>query len=201
MAQEGDQAGAWHQDMHDDHIVTGVGDDDFTKFLDLDGNDFSQFSNMAQTSSGLDTPMGRLAFGSGTSMNFSGQDQMDMSMASSNNTMGYRHSMHSSAAYSQYQQYPQMQMQPHYHVPPTPVSAEMQAGKYVHQMGNNGQILFDQQQVCLPSEISFKQTVLIFIGFVHTVGFSSPNSHGRWIRHVRLWTRRRFLQPIDIACD
>jgi hypothetical protein len=156
MAQEGDQAGGWPQDMQDDHIVAGVGDDDFTKFLDLDGNDFSQFSNMAQTSSGLDTPMGRLAFGSGTGLNYSAQDQMDMSMASSNSAIDYRNPMHSAPAYSQFQQYSQMQMQPHYHVPPTPVSAEMQAAKYVQHMRNNGQILFDQQQVCSPSGVDLK---------------------------------------------
>lgn len=146
-AQDGGQAGGWHQDMQDDHMVAGVGDDDFTKFLDLDGNDFSQFSNMVQTSSGLDTPMGRLAFGSGTDLNFNGQDQMDLSLAHNNDNIGYRHPMHPNPAYTQFQQYPQMQMQPHYHVPPTPVSAEMQAAKYVQHVGNNGQILFDQQQV------------------------------------------------------
>lgn len=149
MTQDGGQAGGWPQDMQDDHIIAGVGDDDFTKFLDLDGNDFSQFSNMVQTSSGLDTPMGRLAFGSGTELNFDAHDQMDMSMAPNNDNIDYRQSMHQSPAYSQFQQYPQMQMQPHYHIPPTPVSADMQAAKYVQHVGNNGQILFDQQQVCL----------------------------------------------------
>jgi len=160
MTQEGAQPRGWPQDMQDDHLVAGVGDDDFTKFLDLDDNGFSQFSNMAQASSGLDTPMGRLAFGSGTALNYSGQDQMDMSMAPTHNVISYTHPMHSSAAYSQFQQYPHMQMQPHYHVPLTPVSAEMQAAKYVQQVGNNGQILFDQQQVCLCDTTIFSYTHL-----------------------------------------
>lgn len=177
MTQEGNQSRGWPQDMQDDHLVAGVGDDEFTNFLDLDDNSFSQFTNMAQTSSGLDTPMGRLAFGSGTTLNYSGQDQMDMSIAPTHNAMSYNHPVHSSAAYSQFQQYPQMQMQPHYHVPLTPVSAEMQAAKYVQQVGNNGQILFDQQQVCLYSAVDFK--------YAHLHRF---HSHPWFLQPRLLWT-------------
>ena len=149
MTQQGDQNVIWPQDIQDDHIVAGVSDDDFTKFLDLD-NDFYQFASMGQHPSGLDTPMGRLGFGSNNdNITFAGQNQMDLSMASANNGVTYRLPMQQNHSYPQFQQqFQQMQMQPHYHVPPTPVSAEMHAAKYVQQMGNNGQILFDHQQVC-----------------------------------------------------
>lgn len=159
MPQESDQNVIWPQEMQDDHIGVGVGvsDDDFTKFLDLD-NDFAQFAAVSQHPSGLDTPMGRLGFGNpDPNINFAAQDQVDLSMGSGNNGVAYQHAMQPNHAYPHYQQqFQQMQMQPHYHVPPTPVSAEMHAAKYTQHMGNNGQILFDHQQVILllPSHAS-----------------------------------------------
>ncbi|KIV90526.1 hypothetical protein PV10_07823 [Exophiala mesophila] len=161
MPQESDQNVIWSQEMQDDHIGVGVGvsDDDFTKFLDLD-NDFAQFAAVGQHPSGLDTPMGRLGFGNPeTNINFASQDQVDLSMGSGNNAVAFQHGMQPSHAYPHYQQhFQQMQMQPHYHVPPTPVSAEMHAAKYTQHMGNNGQILFDHQQVSFTPLVSPAQT-------------------------------------------
>ncbi|KAI1618310.1 hypothetical protein EDD36DRAFT_27700 [Exophiala viscosa] len=159
MTQEGEQNVVWPQDMQDDGMVAGVGDDDFTKFLDLD-NDFQHFTSMNNGHSGLDTPMGRLGFGNPNGdLAYANQEQMQMNLPVTTESVGYQNHLASNQPYGQYQpQYQQMQMPQQYHVPPTPVSAEMQARKYVHQMGNNGQILFDHQQVSFTPLVSPAQT-------------------------------------------
>lgn len=141
-------------------MVAGVGDEDFTKFLDLD-SDFQHFTAMNNGHSGLDTPMGRLGFGnSANDLSYTGPEQLSMNTTSGNDAVTYRSPMPPNQQYNQYPQYQQMQMPQQYHVPPTPVSAEMHAGKYAHQMGNNGQILFDHQQVCEQALLSPPQCIL-----------------------------------------
>lgn len=149
MTQEGDQHVAWPHEMPDDGLGNGVGDDDFTNFLDLD-NDFQQYATMNNGHSGLDTPMGRLGFGNNANdLAYGNAEQMQMNMPSTTEPLNFQSHLVADSQYGQYQQqFQQMQMPQQFHVPPTPVSAEMQAAKYSHNMGNNGQILFDHQQVC-----------------------------------------------------
>lgn len=152
-------ATAWPQNMHQDSLVGGVAEDDFTKFLDLD-NEFEQFENMDTTgeSSSLETPMGRLAFGHGgmqmQDMSNHGQDviqNIDMSVSATGSFEGLAQpaTTHSNSRqqYQRYQMYQQMNQPHHYQVPPTPVSAEMHATKYHAQIDNAGQIIFDRHQV------------------------------------------------------
>lgn len=146
MTQEREQHVVWPQDIQDDSLGAGVGTDDFTKFLDLD-NDFPHFSAMDNGHSGLDTPMGRLGFGnSAADLAYTEAEQMNVNMTMATDSMGYQSPIPTDQAYGQYAPYQQMQL-PHYHVPPTPVSAEMHAAKYASHMANNGQLLFDHQQV------------------------------------------------------
>ena len=145
--QDREQNVVWAQNMQDDGMVAGVGDEDFTKFLDLD-SDFQHYAAMNNGHSGLDTPMGRLGFGNnGADLGFSGAEQMNVHVTTTSDAVDYRNQLSTNQPYAQYPQYQQMQMPTQYHVPPTPVSAEMHPGKYAQQMGNNGQILFDHQQV------------------------------------------------------
>lgn len=145
--QEREQNVVWTQEMQDDSMGAAVGDEDFTKFLDLD-TDFQNYTNLNNGHSGLDTPMGRLGFGNASNdLAYTGAEQMNMHSTAPNDPVGYRNHLPTNQPYGQYTQYQQMQMAPGYHVPPTPVSAEMHPGKYAPQMGNNGQLLFDHQQV------------------------------------------------------
>ena len=138
----------WAQEMQDDGMVAGVGDEDFTKFLDLDG-DFQQYANLNNGHSGLDTPMGRLGFGNSTTdLTYTGAEQMNMHVTATNGPVSYGTHMPMNQSYGQYSHFQHMHMPQQYHVPPTPVSAEMHPGKYAQQMGSNGQLLFDHQQVC-----------------------------------------------------
>ncbi|KIX99055.1 uncharacterized protein Z520_05516 [Fonsecaea multimorphosa CBS 102226] len=156
--QDREQNVVWTQDMQDDGMVSGVGDEDFTKFLDLD-SDFQHYAAMNNGHSGLDTPMGRLGFGNNAAdLGFSGPEQMNVHVTSTSDAVDYRNQLSTTQPYAQYPQYQQMQMPTQYHVPPTPVSAEMHPGKYAQQMGNNGQILFDHQQVSFTPLVSPAQT-------------------------------------------
>lgn len=180
--QERDQNVVWAQEMQDDGMGGGVGDEDFTKFLDLDG-DFQHYTTLNNGHSGLDTPMGRLGFGhSATDLTYTGAEQMNMHVTTSNPPIDYRNHV-PSQPYGQYSQYQQMQMATQYHVPPTPVSAEMHPAKYAQQMGNNGQLLFDHQQVrgC-PSRRSAGE--LTVAGIVHSSGLTGTDSHGQWLFNV-----------------
>ncbi|KIW92197.1 uncharacterized protein Z519_07181 [Cladophialophora bantiana CBS 173.52] len=157
--QEREQNVVWAQDMQDDGMVAGVGDEDFTKFLDLD-NDFQHYAAMNNGHSGLDTPMGRLGFGnSAADLNYTGVEQMGIHVTSTSDPVGYRNQLPTDHAYAaRFPPYQQVQMPAQYHVPPTPVSAEMHPGKYAQQMGGNGQILFDHQQVSFTPLVSPAQT-------------------------------------------
>jgi hypothetical protein len=144
--QEREQHVVWGQEMQDDGMVPGVGDDDFTKFLDLD-NDFQHYTTLNNGHSGLDTPMGQLGFGNGNAdLTYTGAEQMNMHVGATNDPVAYRNQI-PNQPYGQYSQYQQMQMTSQYHVPPTPVSSEIHPAKYAQQMGNNGQLLFDHQAV------------------------------------------------------
>lgn len=154
MPQDRDQQSViWPSDMQDDPMNTGVdAEDDFSKFLDLD-NDFN-FAGLDNGHSGIDTPMGRLAFGhpnsqqpSAQDMQFDGQPMsLDMPPAATGHNFGT--SMHGQQQYSPFQQqYHQMQMPHGYHIPPTPVSSEMHAAKYPQHVDATGQLMFERQQV------------------------------------------------------
>ncbi|KIW20172.1 hypothetical protein PV08_00747 [Exophiala spinifera] len=161
MTQEGDQHAAWPHEMQDDGLGAGIGDDDFTNFLDLD-TDFQQYATMNNGHSGLDTPMGRLGFGNNANdLAYSSAEQMQINMPSTTESLNFQDHLVADSQYGQYQQqFQQMQMPQQFHVPPTPVSAEMQAAKYAHEMGNNGQILFDHRQVSFTPLVSPAQTPL-----------------------------------------
>ncbi|KAJ4522835.1 hypothetical protein HRR78_000323 [Exophiala dermatitidis] len=160
MSQEREQNAVWPQDMQDEAMVAGVGNDDFTKFLNLD-NEFQNFSSMENGHSGLDTPMGRLGFGnSALDLTYSESEPMNVNMPCSTDSMGFQNPAATDQRYGQYQQYQQMQMVPQYHIPPTPVSGEMHAAKYASHMGNNGQIIFDHQQLSFTPLVSPAQTPL-----------------------------------------
>ncbi|RMZ85123.1 hypothetical protein DV738_g19, partial [Chaetothyriales sp. CBS 135597] len=122
------------QDMQDESLNSAVGDDDFSKFLDLD-TDFS-FSGIDHATSGLDTPMGRLAFGPPQppqttmhSLGFSTSQPLNLDIGRN------------------------------YHVPPTPVSSEMHAAKYGSGM-ENAQVMFDCHPVSFTPLVSPAQTPL-----------------------------------------
>ena len=141
----------WPQDLQDDPMSAAVGDDDFSKFLDLD-SDF-QFAGLDNGQSGLDTPMGRLGFGQGVphtmqSLSFQQQQQLiNMELSLNASQHGYSSQIPTTQNFEPFQQYHHMQMRHQYHVPPTPVSSEMHAAKYAQQMDNSGHLIFDRQQV------------------------------------------------------
>ena len=133
-------------------MSAAVGDDDFSKFLELEPN--FHFTNLDNAQSGLDTPMERLGFDQSThqsvmrSLSFQQQQQLlDMDMALAGNHQDFAHQIPTTQNFEPFQQYHHMQMGHNYHVPPTPVSSEMHASKYGQHMDNAGQILFDRHQV------------------------------------------------------
>jgi hypothetical protein len=141
----------WPQDMQDDPMNTAVGDDDFSKFLDLD-TDF-QFPGLDNVPSGLDTPMGRLGFGQPTgqttmhTLDFQHQQLMNMEIPVAADQQAFANQIPTTQNFEPFQQYHHMQMGHNYHVPPTPVSSEMHASKYGRQMDNGGHLIFDGHQV------------------------------------------------------
>ncbi|RMZ84512.1 hypothetical protein DV737_g1129, partial [Chaetothyriales sp. CBS 132003] len=154
------QSVVWAQDMQDDSLDSAVGEDDFSKFLDLD-TDF-QFSGLDHTASsldhapsGLDTPMGRLGFDppppQQTTMQSLGFNGSQLSLDSH---------LPSSQPFEPFQQqYPHMQLGRNYHIPPTPVSSDMHPGKFDQAM-DNGQGMFDGHPVSFTPLVSPAQTPL-----------------------------------------
>ncbi len=137
--------------MQDDGLNAGVGgDDDFSKFLDLD-SDF-QFTGIDQAHSGLDTPMGRLGFGQHPqqatmqSLGFNAPQPITLELPQQTISANFQHHIPTTQQFEPFQQYHHMQMGHNYRVPPTPVSSEMHPGKYGHRL-DNGQIIFDGHQV------------------------------------------------------
>jgi len=132
-------------DVHDEALVPGgVGEDDF-KFLDDLDPDFSQFGGLTNVSSGLDTPMGRLGFG----QNPIPTSTAGVSYEPERMTTSYADTVHSThhQPFEAYQQYQHMAINHPYQIPPTPVSGEMQSGRYSCHMGSANQLVFDAQQV------------------------------------------------------
>lgn len=150
MPQEQAQQVAWSQEMHEETLGATVGDDDFTKFLDLD-NDF-QFGGLDNGHSGLDTPMGRLGFGHSTmasmqGVNYENQAHMTMNVPHTSTATGFNNTVPTHHSFDPYQQYHQMPVGHNYQIPPTPVSAEMHGSKYAPSMDNNGHLMYDGRQV------------------------------------------------------
>jgi hypothetical protein len=158
MPQEHEQNSVvWPQGLHDDPMTAPVGDDDFSKFLDLEA-DF-QFTGLDNGQSGLDTPMGRLGFGQHPqqttmhSINFQQQQQqlMNMDMPMSANRQPFPSQIPTTQNFEPFQQFHHMPIGQHYHVPPTPVSSDMHPAKYGQHVDNGGHLLFDRHQVSLSS--------------------------------------------------
>lgn len=164
--QENDQA--WQQNLNQNPLVGGANDDDFTKFLEL-GDDFPHFGSEDQgqdTPTGLDTPMGRLTFDQNGQLSpLTPQQQamlqsMNMAMGNVQSHMSFPHLL-DPAQSQQFQQYPmfqQMQNPFQHQIPPTPVSAEMQAAKYSSSMDVANQIVFDRQNASFTPLVSPAQT-------------------------------------------
>ena len=163
-------------------MSTAVGDDDFSKFLDLEPN--FHFPDLDNGQSGLDTPMERLGFDQPQhqrpmhSLSFQQQQHLlDMDLALSGNQHGFGHQIPTTQNFEPFQQYHHMQIGHNYHVPPTPVSSEMHASKYGQHMDNAGQILFDRHQVgFLPHRYHF---CLHFSGLFHASGVPCADSLDR----------------------
>lgn len=154
MPRESEQGTAiWPHDGHEDSLNPGVGEDDFSKFLDLD-TDF-QFADLDNGQSGLDTPMGRLGFGQHPhqatmqSLGFDQQQHLNMDLPVSSQG-GFQPQLPTTQHFEPFQQYAHLPIGHSYNVPPTPISSEMQAAKYGQRMDNTGRLIFDQRQVCRP---------------------------------------------------
>lgn len=160
----------WQQELNQDHLAGGGTDDEFTKFLEL-GNDFAGFEAVEHQTAhtGLDTPMGRLTFGQNGQVQSLTPEQhamlqnMNMSMANMQSHMDFgqlpQSQQEQHQQYQQYAMYQQMQ-NPYHQVPPTPVSAEMQAAKFSHAMDATGQLVFDRQNATFTPLVSPAQTPL-----------------------------------------
>lgn len=162
----------WTHDLNQDTLGGGGGggggtDVDFAKFLEL-GNDFSQFDNLEQqSSSGLDTPMGRLTFAQDgqlqalTPQHAAMLQSMDLDIGNISPQLAYPHMEHQQLGQNQqFQQYPvyqEAQIPYQQRVPPTPVSNEMQAAKYAV-MDPTSQIIFERQHASFTPLLSPAQT-------------------------------------------
>ncbi|RMD39326.1 hypothetical protein DV735_g5799, partial [Chaetothyriales sp. CBS 134920] len=160
-------------DMQDESLNSAVGDDDFSKFLDLD-TDFS-FGGIDHAPSGLDTPMGRLAFGPPQpqqttmhSLGFNTSQTLNLDVPQHQHqhqhqprSAPYPSHIPTSQSFEsfQQQQYAHMQIGRSYHVPPTPVSSEMHASKFGPGM-ENAQVMFDCHPVSFTPLVSPAQTPL-----------------------------------------
>jgi len=161
----------WTQELSREPLETlnnsgAADDDDFTKYLEL-GNEFAQFEGVGQSNmpSGLDTPMGRLAFAQDNQFQALTPDQqallqnMDMDMGGLQTNMSYNH-MQQPQQYQQYSIFQQMQHPYQHQVPPTPVSAEMHAAKYSQNMDLNTHVVFDRHNTSFTPLVSPAQTPL-----------------------------------------
>ncbi|KPI35575.1 Phosphorus acquisition-controlling protein [Cyphellophora attinorum] len=208
MPQEQDSHSAiWPEHMQDQQMGAGVGaEDDFSKFLDLD-TDFP-FS-LENGNSGIDTPMGRLAFSTPVSqqpqpqtMHFEGQP-MSLDLSSAADHMQFGTPQH----YQPYQQqYHQVQMPPGYSVPPTPVSSEMHAAKYGQHMDGAAQLMFERQQVSFTPLVSPAQTPLTHAYGVPQYGtaddfFSPLTSPAIEAQQQAFSSARTTASPADLTAE
>lgn len=150
--------------------LNGVEEEDFTNFLDLE-NGFDAYQQQINDSDGhmaLETPMGRLAFGQDVMQDMTGHDttmlqQMNIPMGGSHGTTNFADVRQSNQTqeYQHYQMYQQMNPSQNFQVPPTPISAEMHANKYMSQVENVGQLLFERNQVSVTDIRDFRGTHII----------------------------------------
>jgi len=213
MPQEHDQQSViWPQEMQDDPMNGGVGgDDDFSKFLDLDSE--FQFAGLDNGQSGLDTPMGRLAFShpnapppNTSPANFTVTQAMNLDMPAAGGPGAYSNHMHNAQQFELFQQqYQQMHMQHPYHVPPTPVSSEMHAAKYGQHVDSTGQLIFDRQQVSFTPLVSPAQTPLTHAYSMPQYGtaddFFSPLTSPAIEAQHAFSSARTTASPIDRITD
>jgi hypothetical protein len=208
MPQDQDQPSViWPQDMQDEAMHMG-GEDDFSKFLDLD-NDFD-FTSLDNGPSGIDTPMGRLAFGhtngqppTTQSTAYAAHPQMSVAMTSNGDQNNFANNITSAQQYEAFQQqYHQMHMAHQYQVPPTPVSSEMNPGKYNQHVDAIGQIMFDRQQMSFTPLVSPAQTPLTHAYSVPQYGtaddFFSPLTSPAIEAQQAFSSTRTTASPIDL---
>lgn len=197
--------------MQDDPMNSGVGaDDDFSKFLDLD-TDFS-FSGLDNVNSGLDTPMGRLAFNTPStqqhhpqSMHFDTQP-VALDMSSASDAMQFGTPLHGAHQFQPYQQqYHQVQMPPGYSVPPTPVSSEMHAAKYGQHIDGTAQLMFERQQASFTPLVSPAQTPLTHAYNLPQYGtaddFFSPLTSPAIEAQHAFNSARTTASPVDLSAE
>ena len=124
----------------------GVGDVDFSSYLDLDDAGL-HFTDLEDYPSGLDTPMGRLAFSQHAgidTLGYSNPPSLDIDPMNTQNN--FQPQLLTDQHFQPSSQYPLVQWGHTYNVPPTPVSSEMQAAKYGPQVDNTGHIFSLQRQ-------------------------------------------------------
>lgn len=196
----------WPQDMQDDPMTVGHGaEDDFSKFLDLD-TDF-QFGGLDNGNSGIDTPMGRLAFGGHHSqqptphdMRYNGQP-LSLDLSGNPDPMSFGNQQFQPFQ----QQYHPVQMPHGYNVPPTPVSSEMQAAKYGQQIDGSAQLMFERQQVSFTPLVSPAQTPLTHAYSMPQYGtaddFFSPLTSPAIEAQQAFSSARTTASPIDLSAE
>lgn len=221
MQQSSDDNQQWTQDLNQDILAGGASDVDFTKFLEL-GNDFTGYDNVDQhqhaPASGLDTPMGRLTFSPDGHVQALSPQQaamlqnMDLNMANLHAQLGYpqmqQQQQPRSAQNQQFQQYPiyQQMQQPYQHqVPPTPVSNEMQAAKFVASMDPTGQIIFERQQASFTPLVSPAQTPIenpwAMSDYVLNDDFFSPLTSPAIEAQAHYASTNTTSSPVDLSSE
>ncbi|RMZ90456.1 hypothetical protein DV736_g2306, partial [Chaetothyriales sp. CBS 134916] len=201
----------WAQDMQDDSLNSAIGDDDFSKFLDLD-TDFP-FSDIDHAHTGLDTPMGRLGFGvppppppppqtTMHSLGFNNPQTLNLDIGQHQHQHqpgpgAYQSHIPTSQPFESFQQYQHMQIGRNYHVPPTPVSSEMHPAKF-------GQVMVDGHPVSFTPLVSPAQTPLhggFTLGeFGSTDDFFSPLTSPALEAQVHSGTGAT-SSPVDLNAD
>ena len=139
-------AASWSHDGRDDLMNPGVSDIDFSSYLDLDDAGL-HFTDLEDYSSGLDTPMGKLAFNQHAGIDnagYSNSPSLDIDPMSTQNN--FQPQLPLAQHFESSSQYPHIQWGHSYNVPPTPVSSEMQAAKYGQHVDSTGHIFSLQQQ-------------------------------------------------------
>lgn len=135
---------------------------------------------------------------------------MDLDIASLQAQLGYPQMQQqaSSAPMQQFQQYPiyQQMQQPFQHqVPPTPVSNEMQANKYVASMDPTGQIIFERQQASFTPLVSPAQTPIdnpwAMPDYVLNEDFFSPLTSPAIEAQAHYASTNTTSSPVDLSSE
>lgn len=173
MNQERDDLTTTWPHQYPDHAMpSSAGEDDFAAFLDLD-TDFPAFQTFDNVGSGLDTPMGHLGFGP-PGMPTLDEEAMQLDGIANNEYTNIPDATMQQHYYNNQMARQGMTQNHSYQMPPTPVSAEMYGAKYGVAVDSNGQILYDQNQVCRICELEL--ALLMISGIVPTFGLPCTNT-------------------------